>query len=159
MSEPGSEEAPDLSTWIGRPPEKPKENPIENTTTANESSKVVHVVDKESSNGIDFGELLEGESEPSKEHEISTFTGTVAKHSFYVEIPEVDPEILNLYEHLPGHFIAERILFEHDPNKYLVQLASGEKDWVSLILNKLGESPYLYFNEDFLFTPAFGNIY
>lgn len=140
-------EEADLSMWMGKPPKRSKlERTHENTKMISSGSLASE------HSGIKRNGYLSQETTPKSEHgmnaiqgeelsdrrdselhsDMSVSAGPITENKFYIDIPKLDPEILESYEYLPGHFTAQRILFEHDRNKFLVKLASGEKDWVSL---------------------------
>jgi hypothetical protein len=66
------------------------------------------------------------------------------QNGVYIDVPEIsDPDE---YEYLPGHHDVEKILSEYSQNRFLVKLASGERDLVSLLLD-------IYFPFFFLISP------
>ena len=137
----------DLSVWLGKPPE----------TTAGFSSNavdrkraVVEIQDSsdyatrnsESNTGSEMEQNEKQRSMPAQElDDDETISipresdirnkSSVASHSFYIDVPEFEPGVLEEYDYLPGHFTAKRILQQFRGDRYLVKLGSGEKDLVS----------------------------
>jgi hypothetical protein len=69
------------------------------------------------------------------------------QNGVYIDVPEIsDPDE---YEYLPSHHDVEKILSEYSQNRFLVKLASGERELVSLLSSRYLLSSFLLY-----LTPA-----
>lgn len=141
----------DVSAWLGKPSVAPKVELNEESTDGAQSgsdSGQEHSIPEEiqpadtdesdmehpqadAGEGDDLGPDLEGDS-------FSGRASTLHKR-FIIDIPKIQNK--DDYEHLPGHFMVDRVLSEYPRDQYLVKLASGEIELVCLL--KLPASPSL----------------
>ncbi|KIX00677.1 uncharacterized protein Z518_09742 [Rhinocladiella mackenziei CBS 650.93] len=140
----------DLSAWMGKAPEKLKE-PMEavETTSSQQSDSLDQRSDFSgwdgSNNGSDIvhdegnvtNRVDRGETVCSRESSWDKQGNSVAiaiphlKQDLYVDVPKLSEEEKDEYECLPGHFSAEKVLSQLQNNRYVVELGSGERDFVS----------------------------
>ncbi|KAI1624979.1 adenosinetriphosphatase [Exophiala viscosa] len=131
----------DISSWLGKPPEKSKNTEKDTGEDAEETlsqQSKSPVGDAYSSSDSDDN----GDIEHSPENDIPVTvsdededsvrdTTSRLQHNFYIDIPRLSREEKEAYEYLPGHFSVQRVLSKLEDGKYLIKRKSGERDLVS----------------------------
>ncbi|KAI9871536.1 MAG: hypothetical protein M1823_008419, partial [Watsoniomyces obsoletus] len=67
------------------------------------------------------------EEEQDKEEENSIEVIPDFQNRFYIDVPKLEEKKKHDFEHLPGHFTAQKIVSNFRRDRYLVKLMSGEK--------------------------------
>ncbi|KIW27844.1 uncharacterized protein PV07_07545 [Cladophialophora immunda] len=139
----------DLTTWVGKPPEKPSrakspagdapdQNPdalhlqteLSLSDESSEAGDIVH--DDGKVNQTDFSRRVPlDESASGQESDDGNLSVGLFQKRFYIDIPNLSKEEKETYEYLPGHFSVEKVLSEHKNKTYVVRLESGEQNIVS----------------------------
>jgi hypothetical protein len=141
----------DLSAWLGQPPVaskaqqhgKPTNGAQSGSDCGQEDSQPEEIQPVDSGESdIDHPQTDGGEQdEPGLDLEEDSLSGGASRlHTgFVIDIPKIQNK--DDYEHLPGHFIVDRVLSEYPRDQYLTKLASGEIELVSLLESSLS-TPY-----------------
>jgi hypothetical protein len=146
----------DITAWMGKPPGKPAEAEGSSTrsasTSASDSSPEEINYDgtpvKRRTVPVVLRDDQDSDDDPAH-HQFTTSnndeTGEVMsrfQHNFFINVPKIDDDEKEEFQHLPGHFTVKKILSEFSEDRYLVKLASGEKQLVSYpgLLSSISES-------------------
>lgn len=139
------EEAADITAWMGKPPEKPVRVQPDGSPTSHRSTSFPPS-DSSSAGEVNYDgtpvkkrrvpiheedsdeDLPREQGEEDMAEVIPRF-----QQKFYIDIPKLDEEAKDQFDYLPGHFTVNRILSELSRDRYLVKLASGERQLVSLL--------------------------
>jgi hypothetical protein len=133
-------DAADLSAWLGKPPPVPKlqqnSEPAEDARSGSDSSHEQSVAEELEPAEPSDSEIEQPQSEVIErddlalEEEEDSFPSPTSglQNGFFIDIPKIPNK--DDYEHLPGHFIVDRVISGYPKDKYLVKLGSGEIELV-----------------------------
>jgi hypothetical protein len=144
----------DITAWMGKPPDKPAETEAQGgSSNRSASAPASDWASDSSAEEINYDGtpvkrrtvpvLLRDDTDSDDnpaQHQFATSdndndgTGEVTshfQHKFHINIPQMDEDEKEKFQHLPGHFTVKKILSEFSRDRYLVKLASGEKQLVS----------------------------
>ena len=157
-------DAEDISAWLGKPPTVSKiqqsSEPTEGVRDGIDSSdehfgaeQIEPIIISDSDMQQPQSDVGEQDETDSEEASASGLSSRL-QNGFFIDIPEIPNK--DEYESLPGHFVVDRVLSEHLPDKYLVKLGSGEVELVRVpkISPPANPSPSL----TFYFPPFFQEV-
>ena len=139
----------DLTAWMGKPPEKsslelrsndddaiPSDSNREQSVEASDSSSAEEInydgTPAKPAPTLTMRDIEESDGENPEDDSSMIEVIPQFQHKFFIDVPKLDEQEKEEYEHLPGHFSVRKILSEFRGDRYLVKLESGEKQLVSV---------------------------
>jgi hypothetical protein len=148
-------EEADLLAWVGKPPERPSNDeprtqreddasdksnrePSPQATDTSSSAEEVNfdgTFVKKSVPALNMRDIEHSDEEERDKEEEGSLIEVVPdfQNRFYIDVPKLEEEEKHDFEHLPGHYTAQKIVSNFRGDRYLVKLMSGEKQLVSSI--------------------------
>ena len=148
-------DTPDLTAWMGKPPEKsslePRSNDDDDLSASSESNRELSAQASDSTSAeeinydgtpakpaptLSMRDIEHSDDDGDEQDEDEDSLVEVIpdfQHKFFIDVPKLDEQEKDAYKHLPGHFSVQKIVSEFRGDRYLVKLMSGERQMVSLV--------------------------